>query len=75
MWATPLVGAGLIAVSRTMDYRHDVWDVCTGSTVGMVCAFKSYGVFFRGNGEVRKVDGEGSYERVTDVEMGEVRGR
>ncbi|CAF9937243.1 hypothetical protein IMSHALPRED_011069 [Imshaugia aleurites] len=38
----PLVGAALIAISRLEDYRHDVYDVTTGSTLGMVVAYFSY---------------------------------
>ena len=43
----PLVGATLIAISRTEDYRHDVWDVCTGTLIGAACATFSYGRYFR----------------------------
>lgn len=64
------MGAGLIAVSRTMDYRHDVWDIGVGSVIGMGCAWKVYEAMFEG-GEVREGDG---WERVEDIEMGE-RGR
>ena len=38
----PLIGAALIAISRTEDYRHDVFDVTTGSTLGCVIALASY---------------------------------
>lgn len=38
----PLVGAAMIAISRCQDYRHDVYDVCTGSLLGMVVGFWSY---------------------------------
>jgi diacylglycerol diphosphate phosphatase / phosphatidate phosphatase len=38
----PLVGAAMIAISRCQDYRHDVYDVCTGSALGMVVGFWSY---------------------------------
>ncbi|KFH43996.1 diacylglycerol pyrophosphate phosphatase-like protein [Hapsidospora chrysogenum ATCC 11550] len=38
----PLVGATLIAISRCEDYRHDVYDVCTGSALGMAVAYWSY---------------------------------
>lgn len=30
----PLLGAALIAVSRLEDYRHDVFDVVSGSILG-----------------------------------------
>ena len=36
----PLVGAALIAISRLEDYRHDVFDVVSGSVLGaLVTAF------------------------------------
>lgn len=38
----PLVGAALIAISRLEDYRHDVYDVTTGSILGMFVAYFSY---------------------------------
>lgn len=38
----PLVGAALIAISRLEDYRHDVYDVTTGSILGMLVAYFSY---------------------------------
>ena len=38
----PLVGAALIAISRLEDYRHDVYDVTTGSILGMLLAYFSY---------------------------------
>lgn len=38
----PLVGATLIAISRLEDYRHDVYDVTTGSVLGMLFAYFSY---------------------------------
>lgn len=38
----PLVGAALIAISRCEDYRHDVYDVCVGSALGMSVAYWSY---------------------------------
>ena len=38
----PLVGATLIAISRLEDYRHDVYDVTTGSVLGMLLAYFSY---------------------------------
>ena len=38
----PLVGAALIAISRLEDYRHDVYDVTTGSILGILVAYLSY---------------------------------
>lgn len=38
----PLLGAAMIAISRCEDYRHDVYDVCAGSALGMVVAYWSY---------------------------------
>ncbi|KAI1309220.1 PAP2 superfamily protein [Xylaria venustula] len=38
----PLVGAAMIAISRCEDYRHDVYDVCVGSLLGITVAFWSY---------------------------------
>ena len=38
----PLIGATLIVISRLEDYRHDVYDVTTGSVLGMVLAYFSY---------------------------------
>ncbi|CAN8097723.1 unnamed protein product [Discula destructiva] len=38
----PLLGAALIAISRCEDYRHDVWDVTAGATLGYVVAYWSY---------------------------------
>ncbi|KAF2198196.1 acid phosphatase/Vanadium-dependent haloperoxidase [Delitschia confertaspora ATCC 74209] len=38
----PLLGAALIAISRCEDYRHDVYDVSTGSLIGILVAFYTY---------------------------------
>lgn len=38
----PLIGASMIAISRCEDYRHDVYDVCVGSTLGIIIAYWSY---------------------------------
>lgn len=42
----PLLGAGMIAISRCEDYRHDVYDVTCGSILGMVIAYWSYRRFY-----------------------------
>ncbi|KAF1957600.1 PAP2-domain-containing protein [Byssothecium circinans] len=38
----PLLGAALIAISRCEDYRHDVYDVTTGSLLGTLVAYYTY---------------------------------
>ncbi|KAJ4303167.1 hypothetical protein N0V90_002060 [Kalmusia sp. IMI 367209] len=38
----PLLGAALIAISRCEDYRHDVYDVSTGSLLGILVAYYTY---------------------------------
>ena len=38
----PLIGAAMISISRLEDYRHDVYDVTTGSILGMLVAYFSY---------------------------------
>ncbi len=38
----PLIGAALIAISRLEDYRHDVYDVISGSLLGILIAYFSY---------------------------------
>lgn len=39
---SPIIAATLIAISRCEDYRHDVYDVCVGSVLGMSVAYWSY---------------------------------
>lgn len=45
---TPLIGAALIAISRTEDYRHHVYDVTVGSVLGMLIAYFSYKRYYPG---------------------------
>ncbi|KAF2715382.1 acid phosphatase/Vanadium-dependent haloperoxidase [Pleomassaria siparia CBS 279.74] len=42
----PLLCAALIAISRCEDYRHDVWDVTAGSTLGILVAYYTYRRYF-----------------------------
>jgi diacylglycerol diphosphate phosphatase/phosphatidate phosphatase len=49
----PLLAAAMIAISRCEDYRHDVYDVCTGGLIGISIAYFSYRRYFprlRANG-------------------------
>ncbi|KAG6030824.1 hypothetical protein E4U41_007752 [Claviceps citrina] len=39
---SPVLGATLVAISRCEDYRHDVYDVCVGSVLGMSVSYWSY---------------------------------
>jgi PAP2 superfamily len=43
---TPLIGAALIAISRTMDNRHHWQDVTTGSILGLILAFFAYRQYY-----------------------------
>ncbi|KAH9079333.1 PAP2-domain-containing protein [Lactarius deliciosus] len=42
----PLFGAALVAVSRTMDYRHHWQDVVAGSCLGILTAYLSYRLYY-----------------------------
>jgi diacylglycerol diphosphate phosphatase / phosphatidate phosphatase len=42
----PLLGAGMVAVSRLEDYRHGTEDVIVGSALGFLCAWAAYRRFF-----------------------------
>ncbi|KAF8162840.1 phosphatidic acid phosphatase type 2/haloperoxidase [Crassisporium funariophilum] len=43
---SPFMGATLVAISRTMDYRHHWHDVLVGSILGTVLAFFSYHQYY-----------------------------
>jgi len=42
----PILGAMAIAISRTEDYRHDMYDVTAGSIIGVIIAMFSYTRYF-----------------------------
>ncbi|CDS01607.1 hypothetical protein [Sporisorium scitamineum] len=42
----PLMAATLIAVSRTMDYRHHATDVIAGALLGLTIAYWSYKLYY-----------------------------
>ncbi len=48
MALVPLLGALMIAISRCEDYRHDVYDVTTGSLLGILMALFSYRKYYPG---------------------------
>ncbi|KAI4517199.1 phosphatidic acid phosphatase type 2/haloperoxidase [Schizophyllum commune] len=43
---TPFAGATLVAISRTMDYRHHWQDVLTGSILGTVMTYFAYRQYY-----------------------------
>lgn len=43
---TPLTAAALIAISRTMDYRHHATDVIAGAILGFVIAYWVYRLYY-----------------------------
>lgn len=80
--ALPAVGAALITISRTEDYRHDVYDVSTGTLIGATCAWFCYRRYFRGlQGrksaipyEREEPEEEQGFTKLREVEMGRVAG-
>lgn len=78
----PLLGATMIAISRCQDYRHDVYDVCTGALLGYSVAYWSYRRYwprlasprchepYPSPGDVAAVAGGPSYGRLRDIEEG-----
>ncbi|KAK8070289.1 PAP2 superfamily protein [Apiospora phragmitis] len=87
---TPIAGAAMIAMSRCQDYRHDVYDVCTGSLLGITIAIWSYRRYWPrlssrecdvpypvpGSIEEReREESRGGWSRVRDEEEGPVLGR
>lgn len=74
----PAIGALLIAISRCEDYRHDVYDVCVGSIIGMTAAYWSYRRYWpklssASCSEPQPLPGSeasGGWQRVDDEEQG-----
>ncbi|KAI7905909.1 phosphatidic acid phosphatase type 2/haloperoxidase [Cokeromyces recurvatus] len=46
LFAFPIIGALLVAISRTEDYRHHWQDVTIGSLLGIVCAYFAYRQYY-----------------------------
>ena len=47
VFIAPLTGATLVAMSRLADYRHDIYDVTSGSLLGMAVAYTTYRRYYR----------------------------
>ncbi|CAK4032562.1 diacylglycerol pyrophosphate phosphatase 1 [Lecanosticta acicola] len=77
----PLVGAAMIAISRLEDYRHDVFDVVSGSTLGLAIAYFNWRRYYpsllsRNCDEpypptANSIATEAGFQRVRDEEEGE----
>lgn len=48
MFAFPIIGALLVAISRTEDYRHHWHDVTIGAMLGTLCAYFAYRQYYPG---------------------------
>lgn len=74
----PVIGALLIAISRCEDYRHDVYDVCVGSLIGMTVAYWSYRRYWPKLSSaacsepqpLSNSEAVGGWQRVSDEEQG-----
>ena len=42
----PFIGAALVAISRTEDYRHHWQDVFIGALLGTICAYFAYRQYY-----------------------------
>lgn len=82
----PLLGAALIAISRLEDYRHDVFDVVTGSLLGMAITYFNWRRYYPSllsstchepysltPRDGRTSPNGGSFQRIGDEEEGYVR--
>ncbi|KAJ5223888.1 hypothetical protein N7468_008430 [Penicillium chermesinum] len=56
----PLMCASLVAISRLDDYRHDVWDVTCGATLGLAVAWFSYRRYYP---QLRSVNCDVPYDK------------
>ncbi|CAO3646016.1 unnamed protein product [Cunninghamella blakesleeana] len=46
IFITPLLGALLVAITRTRDYRHHWQDVTVGALLGIACAYFAYRQYY-----------------------------